>query len=189
MCACVEEKSIIMRGRLIATSPLLVDERGQGREEPRCKLTYVPKRWQLLIEKFFLLTCNEQRQETWCTMVIKSLAGRKRDGTRAIRGADEDGRGLKSGICCNLNNCAADKFKILQSYLLVGNKARDYYSRRLSLLARRPELQHTSRRAPILPPTKTPGQLSVVLRFEGVILRLRAQPPLQSQRRYSPRCF
>lgn len=30
---------------------------------------------------------------------------------------------IKSRICYNLNNCAADEFKILQSYLLVGHKA------------------------------------------------------------------
>lgn len=40
---------------------------------------------------------------------------------------------IKTGICYNLNNCAADEFKILQSYLLVENKALDYYSTRLSL--------------------------------------------------------
>lgn len=40
---------------------------------------------------------------------------------------------IKTGICYNLNNCAADEFKILQSYLLVENKALDYYSGRLSL--------------------------------------------------------
>lgn len=30
---------------------------------------------------------------------------------------------IKTRICYNLNNCAADEFKILQSYLLVGHKA------------------------------------------------------------------
>lgn len=70
-----------------------------------------------------------------------SIERKRRDGENTLLLVSR----IKSRICYNLNNCAADEFKILQSYLLVGNKALDYYSGRLSLLKIR------SRAATLLP--------------------------------------
>lgn len=105
-----------------------------GGPNPRCKICVCarqteredggggvgPQPWQLSIENS---SFHMQRQESARRRRRSlKLAPEKKGGPPPPPNPSRRSR-IKSGICYNLNNCAADEFKILQSYLLVGHKA------------------------------------------------------------------
>lgn len=78
--------------------------------------------------EFFLPHAKTRKRSAAAAAAARSLklllfsSGKER-GPRAASAPAPPPARIKSRICYNLNNCAADEFKILQSYLLVGHKA------------------------------------------------------------------